>query len=79
MRFVFKRIWLAAFCLAVGFAAQPVQARVVDGYVIMEQPMRENLCALTFDDGPSINTPHLLDMLDEYGIPATFFMLVSQA
>lgn len=79
MRFVFKRIWLAAFCLAVGFAAQPVQARVVDGYVIMEQPMRENLCALTFDDGPSINTPHLLDMLDEYGIPATFFMLGSQA
>ena len=79
MRFVFKRIWLAAFCLAVGVVAQPVQARVVDGYVIMDQPMRENLCALTFDDGPSINTPHLLDMLEEYGIPATFFMLGNQA
>ena len=34
---------------------------------------------LTFDDGPSINTPHLLDMLEEYGIPATFFLLGNQA
>ena len=79
MRFVYKRIWLAAFCLAVGLVAQPVQARVVGGNTIMDQPMRENLCALTFDDGPSINTPHLLDMLEEYGIPATFFMLGNQA
>jgi len=79
MRVFFRRIWLAAFCLAVGVAALPAQARVVDGNVIMDQPMRENLCALTFDDGPSINTPHLLDMLEEYGIPATFFMLGNQA
>ena len=79
MRSVFKRLWLAVFCLAVGVAAQPVQARVVGGNTIMDQPMRENLCALTFDDGPSINTPHLLDMLEEYGIPATFFLLGNQA
>ncbi|QCC86835.1 polysaccharide deacetylase family protein [Desulfovibrio desulfuricans] len=79
MRVFFRRIWLAAFCLAVGVAALPAQARVVEGNVIMDQPMRENLCALTFDDGPSINTPHLLDMLEEYGIPATFFMLGNQA
>lgn len=57
---------------------QSAQARVVEGNVIMDQPMRENLCALTFDDGPSINTPHLLDMLEEYGIPATFFMLAAR-
>ena len=79
MRVFFRRIWLAAFCLAAGVAALPAQARVVEGNVIMDQPMRENLCALTFDDGPSINTPHLLDMLEEYGIPATFFMLGNQA
>ena len=79
MRFFFKQICLAACCFAVGLAAQSAQARVVEGNVIMDQPMRENLCALTFDDGPSINTPHLLDMLEEYGIPATFFMLGSQA
>lgn len=40
-----------------------------------DQIMRENLCALTFDDGPSNYTADLLDMLNEYGIPATFFML----
>ena len=79
MRFFFKQICLAACFFAVGLAAQSAQARVVEGNVIMDQPMRENLCALTFDDGPSINTPHLLDMLEEYGIPATFFMLGNQA
>ncbi len=40
-----------------------------------DQIMRENLCALTFDDGPSPHTEELLDMLGEYGIPATFFLL----
>ena len=79
MRFFFKQICLAACFFAIGLAAQSAQARVVEGNVIMDQPMRENLCALTFDDGPSINTPHLLDMLGEYGIPATFFMLGNQA
>ena len=79
MRFFFKQICLAACFFAVGLAAHLAQARVVEGNAIMDQPMRENLCALTFDDGPSINTPHLLDMLGEYGIPATFFMLGNQA
>ncbi len=45
------------------------------GRLIYEQTMGENLCALTFDDGPSNYTPKLLDTLDYYGIPATFFML----
>lgn len=30
---------------------------------------------LTFDDGPSINTPKILDILDEYGVKATFFTI----
>lgn len=29
---------------------------------------------LTFDDGPSSNTNHILDILDDYGIKATFFV-----
>lgn len=44
----------------------------------MDQSMNENLCALTFDDGPSKNTPMLLDLLKSYNIPATFFLLGSQ-
>lgn len=30
---------------------------------------------LTFDDGPSASTGQLLDLLDKYGVKATFFML----
>ncbi len=30
--------------------------------------------ALTFDDGPSESTPKLLEVLDKYQVPATFFM-----
>lgn len=30
--------------------------------------------ALTFDDGPSAYTDDLLDLLDEYGAKATFFI-----
>lgn len=52
---------------------------MVDGNRIMDQAMLENLCALTFDDGPSRNTPLLLDMLAEYKIPATFFLLGEHA
>ena len=38
-----------------------------------QQPM----IALTFDDGPSFYTEGLLDILDEYGVKATFFVLGS--
>ena len=66
------------FCTAVFVLSMPaiLQAGiVVNGNVIMDQEMGENLCALTFDDGPSPNTPLLLDMLASYKIPATFFLL----
>ncbi len=36
-------------------------------------PRRKTL-ALTFDDGPSESTPELLELLDRYGVKATFFM-----
>lgn len=40
----------------------------------------KKLVALTFDDGPSnLTTPRLLDILLEKDVPATFFMLGSQA
>ena len=34
--------------------------------------------ALTFDDGPSEDTERVLDVLDEYGLRATFFMVGRQ-
>ena len=33
------------------------------------------ICYLTFDDGPSDNTLKILDILDAYGIKATFFVI----
>lgn len=68
-----KKIFLSFVC-AVLFSSDAAAA-VVDGNRIMDQRMNENLCALTFDDGPSRNTGALLDLLHSYGIKATFFLL----
>lgn len=40
-----------------------------------EDVSEEKKVYLTFDDGPSINTPKILDILDEYGVKATFFTI----
>ena len=37
-------------------------------------PMGEKTIYLTFDDGPSYLTPQVLDILDQYGVKATFFV-----
>ena len=55
------------------------QCRVYDGVRIIDQPMQENLCALSFDDGPSANTSRILDILAAHNIPATFFILGKNA
>ena len=36
------------------------------------------LIALTFDDGPSSTTTQILDVLDKYGVKATFFLIGNQ-
>ncbi|AZB42149.1 polysaccharide deacetylase [Bacillus sp. FJAT-42376] len=40
-----------------------------------KQTMKRKTVYLTFDDGPSPATEDLLDALDKYDVPATFFML----
>ncbi|MBO4368582.1 MAG: polysaccharide deacetylase family protein [Desulfovibrio sp.] len=42
----------------------------------MDEP---GLCALTFDDGPSQYTGHLLDMMEQEDVKATFFVLGENA
>lgn len=37
------------------------------------------VCCLTFDDGPSANTDRVLEILDRYGVKATFFVVGSSA
>ncbi|HEY3803088.1 MAG TPA: polysaccharide deacetylase family protein [Kofleriaceae bacterium] len=42
-------------------------------------PASSRRVAITFDDGPDELTPRYLDVLDELGVPATFFILGDQA
>ena len=37
------------------------------------------VCCLTFDDGPSDNTDRVLEILDRYGVKATFFVVGNSA
>ncbi|MEG1610623.1 MAG: polysaccharide deacetylase family protein, partial [Bilophila sp.] len=62
------------FCWSSARAAEPI----VDGKAILALAHGTNLCALTFDDGPSRHTARLLDILRERGIHATFFVVGSQ-
>ncbi|WP_019241809.1 MULTISPECIES: polysaccharide deacetylase family protein [Bacillus] len=39
----------------------------------------EKVAYLTFDDGPSTNTIPILDILDEYNIKATFFVMANDS
>ncbi len=46
-------------------------------YPSVKVPLKNNgkkVCYLTFDDGPSKNTLKIIDILDAYGIKATFFV-----
>lgn len=40
-----------------------------------QQNKGQKTAYLTFDDGPSVNTAAILDILDKYGIKATFFVM----
>ncbi len=51
-----------------------------DGRVFAGCPSAEKYIALSFDDGPDKRyTPQILDILQEYGIKATFFVIGSNA
>ena len=62
------------FCVTSGAFA----LREVDGRAIVDMGWGDNMCALTFDDGPGPHTQQLLDLLDERGIKATFFVVGKQ-
>ena len=40
-----------------------------------ERVSGDRVCCLTFDDGPSANTDRVLEILDRYGVKATFFVV----
>lgn len=48
--------------------------------VVLRGPLNQNKIALTFDDGPDIRfTPQVLDVLGEYQVKATFFLMGARA
>jgi peptidoglycan/xylan/chitin deacetylase (PgdA/CDA1 family) len=47
--------------------------------VLRRGPLTSNRVALTFDDGPSDLTLKYLELLDDLGVPATFFISGAQA
>ena len=73
---ILKRLLAGAGCALLLFTAVVLSARKARvAYVAQETaaaPART--VYLTFDDGPSANTEKILDVLDEYGVKATFFV-----
>ncbi|HEX9049446.1 MAG TPA: lysylphosphatidylglycerol synthase domain-containing protein [Anaeromyxobacter sp.] len=63
----------AALALALLHAFWP--AFDLAGLTLRRGPRGARLVALTFDDGPSDDTPAVLDALDRARVPATFFVL----
>ncbi|MGY0504905.1 polysaccharide deacetylase family protein [Luteimonas sp. e5] len=49
------------------------------GPVLCRLPTQAPEVWLTIDDGPSADTPALLDLLDEFGARATFFLVAQRA
>ena len=47
----------------------------IEGEKNTTQKTSEKVAYLTFDDGPSINTIKILDILDKYNVKATFFVI----
>jgi polysaccharide deacetylase family sporulation protein PdaB len=81
------QILLSAALLLAGFQTQlstaPKKGRPYfekRGEVVWEVPTEEKVIALTFDDGPDPeDTPQILDLLQQYGAKATFFIIGKKA
>ncbi|GAA4881249.1 polysaccharide deacetylase family sporulation protein PdaB [Paenibacillus vulneris] len=83
----FKVLALSGCILLLGFSttitAAPGKGRPYfekRGEVVWEVPTEEQVIALSFDDGPDPeDTPIILDLLKEYGVKATFFIIGNKA
>ncbi len=69
-------IFLIALCI-VFLQGMPAFAKMLDGHTIL-RASDANICALTFDDGPSHLSGKILDELQAENVKATFFVLGSQ-
>jgi peptidoglycan-N-acetylglucosamine deacetylase len=67
----------AGLCAAAGFLGWTVRGRAsrVFGPSVWRGPRDRPALALTFDDGPSEETPRIVEILQRYQVPATFFQV----
>jgi peptidoglycan/xylan/chitin deacetylase (PgdA/CDA1 family) len=72
---------LTATAAAAGLLAWGVRGRssTLLAPSVWRGPRGRRVLALTFDDGPSEQTPELLDLLALHGVPATFFAVGAHA
>ena len=68
--------WLAGNYV-ISYTVQDTEGNVatVERIVFVEHADNGKVIYLTFDDGPSPNTPKLLEILDKYQVKATFFVV----
>lgn len=78
--------WVKAMILAVALVVGGVAAfRLIPafdplGRIRWRLPSRgERVCAISFDDGPSAETPRVLEILARHQVKATFFVLADNA
>jgi peptidoglycan-N-acetylglucosamine deacetylase len=66
---------LAGLCVVAGALVWAARGKssTLFGRSVWRGPKTRKAIALTFDDGPSESTRDLLDLLDEFGVKATFF------
>jgi peptidoglycan/xylan/chitin deacetylase (PgdA/CDA1 family) len=62
-------------CLLACLLAFESTAALEPGRLYTQGPKDAKQIALSFDDGPGPETPKVLNMLDRYGVKATFFVL----
>ncbi len=59
-----------------GLHYSPIVMKEIARQSLRRRCRRERVLALTYDDGPSSRlTPEVLDLLDEHGVRATFFLI----
>ncbi|RAH58962.1 chitin deacetylase [Aspergillus piperis CBS 112811] len=73
---MFKSLALIALAaISPSALCAPITSRDIPFGQVITTCTTPNTIALTFDDGPSSYTPQLLDLLSEYKVRATFFVL----
>ena len=73
-----KRLFVIfmALCVCIGFLGRPMYVSVMSDLVFSKNDSKIKKVALTFDDGPHPRYTHqILEILAEYGVTATFFVI----